>query len=1718
MPYIPLSTNKNNRVAGSSPVNSDTQTQQTILNTPQNQGAGYVPLSAKKEKRSIFKQKSPDQNPNALDVGALSFGSGIFKGLGSMADIISRPILKATDKIVGKGYEKITGSKYTPLLQKDPFRKIFAEGVDIAKEKAGVTPEKQGYWGQVAESFGYSLPMMTAGFATGGAGAVVAGSLEAGAEAQGVYDDLKEQGKSEAEAKKKAAATFGANAILNTLTNRLGIFSGKMNKIPGVKGKVLEFFKDALLELGQEDAQQVISNITTGRKWSNGLKETTLLSLPQTILFSGAGVISKKGDINNEQDQADIKKLENAINTGVPEAQTGGTYKPLSGSITRDDAQENAPMKLRAGQVDIGKISETDFVARERFDIPALKKISFGGSDRDVYDLGNNEVLKIIKTSRGIAQNDVSSDYFAEQSGLIPRTIEIGKNYIVKEKVFSPNTETKNMVKDIQKLLPYNKNDNTFYDKMAELQDKYDSIYDFGSLLNYDFMINDLKAIRNWGTTRDGKPILLDEGTLNMNVLQEESRGLNNPEFREIYNRSRVAKKKFGDMDKKTKYSLEEDVKFDRSLKDIQSGLQKIFGREVPVTEVFSPEIDLGNPNAVGRARKDMILLLKENGSLSEAVANHEGYHWAKQNMPKADAERLSILEREMAKADPKEVARLKELGYKESDIPEEIGANEFAKFYRTGKTVWEKAQIFFEKMLRKLKMIFSKKNELIKEFENIKETVNKAGETVESKTRYFLNSQDNEKKIFIEKDPITYLPYLSDIFEEGSVSRKAIEAWENSLADIIGELSIYESGGKIIQTEDGYTRSQATSLKELPAENRNKKSVQEALDAINESRKPTTKNGTIVYDHVIDKAFNRLSEEYQQEIGGILSMIQERKTRPLKEIIADIKAVKKTENQKVKPRQVKKLLKKSAYSGLKDTKITQTEKQLFSSKVKNFNKGFKEGVSNFKREQRLIKSIERQIAIEMNKPKGQQRSVISFINQLGEFNSRIVSEIKKEIGVNKSLKEMNLTELKQVTEKMKERLAFKRERGYSPSQETVKKLNIKEKSEEKKEFNEDFYKKEIEKQKVKLPETKKGGLFNRLLGSISTRLHIISPELKARLRKFEFDIRKNGVQDEKMITPFIDKIKKIKSKEDLAIFDLAAKNGDTKTVNRIAEKYGMEKEVQMLRDGLNNLYKEAKDVGYDIGYLKYYFPRIVKDTDGLMEYLKGTQGWGIIEEAINRREFEIGRFLKKEEKIKIINNMIRGFSGGQITLSKTGSMKNRLIDYIDGDINRFYKTIYESIPEYTYKTRQAIEARKFFGKSIDTLEKTDEQFLNIEDSIGAFVNDLLIKGDIKPSQELELRDILNARFGEKSAGFVVGAYKNLTYIDTLGSPLNAITQLGDLAFAFYRGGIFKGTSNILRSVFGVSRITKADMGFSVNEVAAEVANKGFLRKMLDTTLKLTGFTKMDRIGMESLANASIAKYRQMARNPKQEFKNKLSEMFPERIFGKGKVDDVIKQLQGKEITEDINWLAFNEVLDLSPRALSEMPEQYLTAGNGRIFYALKTWSIKLLDVYRNEIFRQMKTNKRQGISNMLRLSFFLLLLNGTADEIKDLIRGRETKLSDRVVDNLLKLVGFSRYTTYQAQREGLGSAVLNQVKPPTPTIDNISKDLMDMFNDFDKNAKINRMRSVQALPVGGDLYYYWFGRGNNNEKKTNGGIDLPKIPKIDTPKIKKPKIPKVKI
>jgi hypothetical protein len=575
---------------------------------------------------------------------------------------------------------------------------------------------------------------------------------------------------------------------------------------------------------------------------------------------------------------------------------------------------------------------------------------------------------------------------------------------------------------------------------------------------------------------------------------------------------------------------------------------------------------------------------------------------------------------------------------------------------------------------------------------------------------------------------------------------------------------------------------------------------------------------------------------------------------------------------------------------------------------------------------------------------------------------------------------------------------------------------------------------------------------------------------------------------------------------------DVAMKNGFIDDVNRIAKDGGFLDELQETREMLNRIYDRANEVGLEVGYLKNFFPRSFKQSTaaarGILEYFARADKDGLIDKAFRDEMRKLGRPLSDLEKVNIINTLLRGFKRNQITLSKTGSLKERVFDTVTPELNEFYADSFESLFKYVESVNNLIEARRFFGKHLDMskLKATDDT-PDLTDVISAYVNNLVAKGQITSANQAELQRILSARFSGKPTNRFLGALKDVGYLSVMSSFENAVTQLGDLAFAFYRNGAPNALGGV-KDAFSKSRITREDLG--IGEIAQEFSDRTLLSKGVNFVFKATGLNRVDRLGKETFINGVSRTLRQEAVASPEALTERLRPIFGDETGA------VVADLRDGVVSDNVKYLLFNELLDFQPAALSEVPLKYLESPNGRVLYALKTYTIKLFDVYRREVVQQAKTDPKQAAKNMVRLAGYLALFNASAGEIRDFISGRETDLSDKVVDNLAKSVGFGRYQLTQIPEEGLGRTLASQILPPTQLIDDLSKDMVDVFTKDSEDLEVANLRSFRNIPVGGKLYYWWLGRGAEQQarqapkERPRGTVEIPsvEIPVIQIPSV----------
>lgn len=599
------------------------------------------------------------------------------------------------------------------------------------------------------------------------------------------------------------------------------------------------------------------------------------------------------------------------------------------------------------------------------------------------------------------------------------------------------------------------------------------------------------------------------------------------------------------------------------------------------------------------------------------------------------------------------------------------------------------------------------------------------------------------------------------------------------------------------------------------------------------------------------------------------------------------------------------------------------------------------------------------------------------------------------------------------------------------------------------------------------------GNLASDAFVPVSTRLGKMAAGLKHAVRRFVFDTGLHTHEDNVVAKPFIEKVSTDFSEGDYRVLDLALKNGDTMKIDELMAKYNMAEDWQAVRGLLDKIHTEAKEAGIEVGFIENYFPRKVKRdmVPDFLAFLRGREEWSLLQTEMKAADPD--GTMTAEEQAEFANKWLRGFKNQKLQMVRPGNTKERRIDYITPEMNRFYEDSMPTLINYIAGMRHGIESRKLFGAS----EKETDQ------NIGEYVLRLIEQGVIKPDQETQLRRILKAVVEPTGTRGAVTWAKNASYIYTMGSPISALTQLQDLAFSLHENGYYNTAISFTKAIAGRSKLTKEDLGIS--HVLQEFEDGSRSSNAVKKIFHAIGLSFMDDVGKQTYINASLARLKKAATKNTQEFQTEM-----ESIFG-DEAQQVAQELQDGTMSENVKYLLFSELSDVQPISLAEMPIGYLRGGNGRIFYMLKTYTVKQMDIYRREIFDELASGsvKRQikGLKNLVSLGSALMLMGMGTDALKDLILGREIDLDDLTSDNILKTLGFTKYQIYTSRRDGIMNTFWKTlfVPPIGAPVDDLVKDVTGVASG-DKD--VADMETLGKIPVVGKFYYWWWGAGAEKE------------------------------
>lgn len=629
--------------------------------------------------------------------------------------------------------------------------------------------------------------------------------------------------------------------------------------------------------------------------------------------------------------------------------------------------------------------------------------------------------------------------------------------------------------------------------------------------------------------------------------------------------------------------------------------------------------------------------------------------------------------------------------------------------------------------------------------------------------------------------------------------------------------------------------------------------------------------------------------------------------------------------------------------------------------------------------------------------------------------------------------------------------------------------------------------------------------VVDRVINTTIRQVKKFSPVVAQRLQKFEMDQSVISARFQHELAPFLELSRRIPNRFKNE-FAKRLYNGHWDDAAQLAKDAGIttfkvgeswidrpfskvtssvDEAMEIGRKVLNDVHQYADDgLEEGVSFLPNYFPRNVKDYQGLLRAL-GIKEDAFLRSQLRQKAKDLGlksvTELNEKQRIEVLNAMLSG--NPRYTPKGASWVKQREIENVDDDLMKYYgDDVRGNITNYINKTINHVEKYKFF-KDNNALGGLKGEF-NTELSVGALVDDLVKKGKFKGDTE-DLKNILKTRFGagEESPHTFLQNLRSFTNTLLLGNPMSALIQAGDQFVNLYRYGMKDGGKAIIESALGRTVTNVDDFGLR-NFIAADISGgAGTAKAIQDSFMKLSGFRAMDRFGKNSLLQGAWNKATRLAKSDKGI--KKLKEEWGE-TFG-NEFDSLVSDLQAGKVSENAKLLLWNELSGSQPISLSDMPQKYLGSPDGRIFYQLRSFTLKQIQLLADDVKDEFdKGNYAKAGKNAVAYAVLVGGGNAAVQEARNAARGRGfdiERLPEHWLNYLMSTALTSKFGVDQLAEGNVAGFVESALAPPLGAIGDLANDAVDIAGAVKEGRKIDP-KEFRRVPGLGDLYYNLFGGG----------------------------------
>jgi hypothetical protein len=535
------------------------------------------------------------------------------------------------------------------------------------------------------------------------------------------------------------------------------------------------------------------------------------------------------------------------------------------------------------------------------------------------------------------------------------------------------------------------------------------------------------------------------------------------------------------------------------------------------------------------------------------------------------------------------------------------------------------------------------------------------------------------------------------------------------------------------------------------------------------------------------------------------------------------------------------------------------------------------------------------------------------------------------------------------------------------------------------------------------------------------------------------------------------------------------------------------EESVLPVLDQIGNDLISSQPIGRGIQKLDNYFPRIIKDYQG---FLNNTTRGRLIQarskELLSAEKARLGRELTLAEREELI-----------LSEMTKGEFREKVVTKARAEYQRKFKTIRDEELDYFMDPGEALEA--YIHNSREVISHRNLLGLGQQDvptKINTLLANMTARGELTESGMLRAQELLQARLGNGTAQMakILGQSKNFFYATTLTNPASAMIQFGDTALAGVMNGIKPTVQAIAKTIAHANNLPEIDASktFDLVRLTEEMIETRSTGAVLTRLFKYSGFTEVDKFGKNVNIQSTLNKARSLVLNSDDSV-TALQKEFGNSLFTPREWAEVADDLAKGKISENIKFMTFNRLAESQPISLSEMPEKYLNSPNGRIWYAMKSYALKQLDLVRKRGFDLLATPGRQseGAKFLMQYAGFLGSANLGIEEIKNHLMGREldrgSSITDDVAWSALKSIGLSEFLAEDVTRAlqtrnpvDLAKAIFlpAAVEHAFRTAGHLGNAVMPNEGSEDDMAK--RFAIIRQVPIVGNLIHNYFLGGNN--------------------------------